>query len=113
MMHRQPDERQERRVEFLGEQDGPSERELKAVLRMELGQFPFVQRAYLARIGFAPNDAVSVALCIAPASKDDRAIVTMVNRVFGERFTSATHLDIVFVNPDQEADLRRVCRSFL
>ncbi len=113
MKDRSPNERREQRVEFLGEQDGPPERELKALLRAELRRFLSVQRAYLARIGFAPDAPVSVALCIAPSSKDDRAIVKTVSRVFKAYFASEAHLDIVFLDAEQEGDLRRVCGSFL
>lgn len=113
MKDRSSNERRERRVEFLGEQDGPPERELKALLQKELRRFPTVRRAYLARVGFAPDAAVSVALCIAPSSKDDQAIVQTVSRVFGAYFASEAHLDIVFLDAEQEEDLRRVCGSFL
>jgi len=105
--------RRERRIEFLGEQDGVPERELKALLVTELRRFPSVQGAYLARIGFAPDAAPSVALCLVPSSRDDREIVQAVNRVFASLFSSGQHLDVVFIDEQEEADLRRVCPSFL
>jgi hypothetical protein len=45
---RRPGERHKPRIEFLAEQDGPSERELKALLRVECADSQPFQRAYLA-----------------------------------------------------------------
>lgn len=111
--NRTPNERREARIEFLGEQDGPSERELKTLLQTEFRRFPAIRRAYLARIGFAPGAAASVALCVAPSSKVDHAIVEAVSRVFASLFSSDAHLDVVFPDEEQETDLQRVCKSFL
>lgn len=110
---RPPIERREGRIEFLGEQDGPSEQELKALLRAKLREFKSIQQAYLARIGFAPDALPSVALCITPSTKADQRIVELVSRTFSSLFNSETHLDVVFIDAEQEADLRRVCRPFL
>lgn len=112
-LNRSPLERREGRVEFLGEQDGPAERELKAMLKTELRRFPSIQRAYLARIGFASDAPGSVALCIFPSSTNDQKIVEVVQQTFSSLFASDAHLDIVFVSTAQEADLQRVCKSFL
>jgi hypothetical protein len=110
---RSPAERREGRIEFLGEQDGPAERELKTLLRVECRRFPSIQRAYLARMGFTPDAPISVGLCIAPSSAEDPAIVEAVQRAFSSLFASDAHLDIVFVDAEQERDLQRVCQSFL
>jgi hypothetical protein len=108
----QSNERRERRVEFLGEQDGPPERELKALLREELQGNPAIERAYLARIGFAPDASPSVALCIAPNSAESIALIDSVRRVFASSFARDTYLDILFPSEEQEVDLRRVCLPF-
>jgi hypothetical protein len=109
---RKPTERNEARVEFLGDQDGPSERALKTVLTTELSKFPQVERAYLARVGFAPDHQIGVALCLAPLASNAEVIVQHVGEVFASQFSRDAHLDVIFVSDEQEADLRRVSNPF-
>jgi hypothetical protein len=110
---RRPTEmRSEPRVEFLGEQDGPVEAKLKAVLALELEQFPEVTRAYLARVGFQPDNEISVALCVRFSGKDKEAIVKRVRTRFAELFNRDVILDVLFLTAQQEADLKRVCSAF-
>jgi hypothetical protein len=112
MRNRDPRLRQERRIEFLGEQDGVGERELKASLQATFRHHPEVLRAYLARIGFSPAAEPSVALCLACKDADRSRIMDDVGQVFGLLFSSENHLDIVFLNEEQEDDLKRVCAPF-
>lgn len=109
---RKPSERNEPRLEFLGEQDGEPERALKTVLTIELSKFREVERAYLARVGFAPSADVGVALCLTPSTAKDATIVQHVGNVFAAQFSREAHLDVVFVDGEQEGDLQRVCRPF-
>jgi hypothetical protein len=104
--------RRESRVEFLGDQDGPRERALKSLIARELMNFATVERAYLARVGFAPDAAVSVALCLAPKPPETASIVHAVSRLVHSSVPSGVFLDIIFVTPGQEDDLARVCRAF-
>jgi hypothetical protein len=64
--------RTEPRVEFLGEQDGPPERKLKASIVEELTGVPAISRAYLARVGYQPQGRPAVALCLAAAKHSTR-----------------------------------------
>lgn len=109
---RKPTERREPRVEFLGEQDGPPERELKDALRIELRQFPKVKRAYLARVGYAPDATPAVALCLAPSGTEDRTVVDRVLKVFASLFSANSYIDVLFPSAEQELDLQRVCAPF-
>jgi hypothetical protein len=104
--------RSEPRVEFLGEQDGPTEGKLKKLLALELAQFPEVTRAYLARVGFQPENKTSVALCLRSSGKNKEAIVRRVSERFAELFNKAVFLDVLFLTAQQEADLKRVCSAF-
>lgn len=54
--------RHETRIEFLGEQDGPAEQDLRSALRRDLANFPEAARAYLARVGYQPATKTVVAL---------------------------------------------------
>jgi len=104
-------ERREGRIEFLGEQDGPPERVLKALLRAEFQHHPVVRRAYLAQVGFAPGASRSVALCIAPSSAEGPKIVSRIGELFAQ-FSADAYLDILFPDEEQETDLKRVCHPF-
>ena len=109
---RRPEERTEARVEFLGEQDGPVEQQLKTALSREFAQAPQVLKAYLAKIGFQPAAQTSVALCLNAPGADQSAIVKRVSALFAQLFAKAVHMDILFLSNGQEADLQRVCSAF-
>jgi hypothetical protein len=109
---RRPEIRSESRVEFLGEQDGPVEGKLKSLLALELAQFPEISNAYLARVGFQPENKTSVALCLRSSGGKEEIIVKQVGARFAEIFDKAVFLDILFLNPQQEVDLKRVCSAF-
>ncbi|HEX6807949.1 MAG TPA: hypothetical protein VF118_08190 [Gemmatimonadaceae bacterium] len=104
-------ERDESRVEFLGEQDGEVERKLKAHLVDVFAQFPALQRAYLARVGFEPGAPPTVTLCLA-SDLQDPAILEAARRQFASMFAADTFLDMLFLTPAQEADVARVCQAF-
>jgi hypothetical protein len=104
--------RDEARVEFLGEQDGGPESKFKAALLPVLSRSESVERAYLARVGFQPHAAKSVALCLAGSLEIPPALLRELTSTFAQQFNSASALDILGVSPEQEADLRRVCAPF-
>jgi hypothetical protein len=105
--------RQEPRIEFLHEQDGAFELEVKASLLPLLQQHDGIQRAYLAKIGFQPRDRASVALCLAGPDRGSEALVRAVANVFKGIAPPDLFLDVLFLAPEQEDDLRRVCSPFL
>jgi hypothetical protein len=109
---RVPEPRTEPRVEFLGEQDGPPEQALKAMLTADFAERPTVLRAYLARVGFQPGSPSGVALCLVSAKGADTDLVQRIGQRFAGLFASGVPLDILFLSGDQEADLQRVCRPF-
>jgi hypothetical protein len=104
--------RKERRIEFIGEQDDPSERDLKAALSTVFLGDPSVDRAYLAIVGFHPADQRSVALCLVSSRPGDQTLLKGVGAIFHRLFSSDMHLDVLFLSPQQEEDARRVCRAF-
>lgn len=105
-------QRREGRVEFLGEQSGSSEDLLKRELILEFVTRPDIQRAYLAKVGFQPQNETAVALCVVSTRPDDRSIVMRVSEIFRRRFAHEDALDILFLTADQEADIARVCSPF-
>ena len=111
-LFKRPEVRAERRVEFLGEHEGPAEGRLKSLLASELAQFPEVSKAYLARVGFQPENKTSVALCVRSSGGNEETIVKRVGARFAEIFNKQVFLDILFLTSQQEVDLKRVCSAF-
>ena len=99
-------------IKFIGEQDGPPERELKdQIIELFRGQ-PTVQRAYLARTDYGDTRGVNVALCVKSSAGEDMSLVSGVTAIFGEMFGSHEHLDVLFIRDDQEQQLLGLCRPF-
>ena len=99
-------------IRFVGEQDGPPERELKQQLVAVFKNNPSVQHAYLAQVVYADASDISVCLCIKPDCGDDPALVKEIGEVFAVIFRTEEHLDILFIRDDQEAELKQVCEPF-
>jgi hypothetical protein len=111
-------------VQFVGEQDGPPERELKTRLADSLRPMG-IRKAYLAVVSYderkGPQStsgdgapALNVALCLSlldtAAEKHD--IVQRAGHDFAALFGPTQHMDIVFLTDQQEAALKKVCRPF-
>jgi hypothetical protein len=108
-----------KRLKFVGEQDGPPERTLKAHLTELFEREGGVRRAYLARITFEETDTHSVALCLYAGSaervleaKAERDLVEKIGRIFASIFVRQEHIDIMFANKTQVAELDQCCRPF-
>jgi len=101
-----------KKLRFLGDQDGPPERELKSRLSELFRQANVVSRAFLARVLYGPNE-IAVALCIRLRTDGaEENLAKEIAQIFSEMFGQHEHLDIVFLRSSQEADLLRVCRPF-
>jgi hypothetical protein len=101
------------RVKYLGEQDGPAEREFKGQLRMLLSRKSMIYRAYLARVAYGQTDREAVALCLrAETGSDDRLIAEEAVKIFASMFNVREQLDVLFLNPHEEIELAKVCRPF-
>jgi hypothetical protein len=116
---RPPEQFQAKRLKFVGEQDGPAERTLKAGFIELFEREGSVSRAYLARVTFEGNDSHSVALCLYAGSaerglveKAKRDLVEKIGGVFASIFGRQEHMDIMFANKTQLAELDQCCRPF-
>ena len=112
LRRRTPKARRELRVEFLGEQDGVAERELKSALTPILAAHATIARAYLARVGFQPQEEVSVALCLAGPRDPAPGLLRDIQACFGTLFRAGAALDILALSAEQESDAKRVCSPF-
>ena len=100
-------------VRFVGEQDGPAERDLKARFVELLRGEPGVQRAYLALAEHGEGSTAHVTLCLrCSTNKEDRSLLTKLAEIFGNMFNSREHLDIRFLREGEERELCSVCTAF-
>lgn len=99
-------------VRFVGEQDGQPEHDFKSRVIELFEQDATVKNAYLARVSYHAGSAVTVALCVRGHSEAPARIVESVGKIFGAMFGKDQHLDIVFLDASQEAELAKVCRAF-
>ena len=96
-------------IAFTGEQDGPAEQRLKHVLCGAFRGGGVVRKAYLARASIDGIATVALALC---ADRESEELVRQASAVFAAIFNTRQHLDIVFLDAAQEAEVSRVCRAF-
>jgi hypothetical protein len=97
---------------FVGEQDGPPERELKTRLIAFFQRDASVRSAYLAQVAYRESSAISVALCLGTQFGRDPGLAEKVGRIFASMFGGREHLDIVFLSDVQEAELAKKCPRF-
>ena len=109
---RQPESFNPRQIVFLGEQDGPPERELKGRWAQLFSAEKGVSRAYLVRVTYEQSPAQSVALCLRAEAGQDTRLLEKVAKVFASMFGRHAHLDIMFINEAQERALAKRCRPF-
>jgi hypothetical protein len=96
---------------FVGEQDGPPERELKQRLVEFFKRDQSVKAAYLARVAF-DESRIGVALCLRTQFGADPGMAEKIGRIFASMFGSQQHLDIIFPTVEQEGSLAKVCVPF-
>jgi hypothetical protein len=97
---------------FVAEQDGVSERDLKACFVELFRKQATVERAYLALAEHGDGRGVHVTLAIRCSSGEDPSLIRRLANIFSSRFGSHEHLDMMFIREDQERQLRVVCEPF-
>lgn len=99
-------------IVFLGEQIGIQENELKKELvNLFLGTFDPI-RAYLSQAKYMTSTGTHVVLCVSTNRKNDKQLATRIGNIFRNMFSLTEHLDLLFLNVEQERSLRRVCCPF-
>ena len=111
MASRPPDIIEPSCLEFLGEQDGEPERELKQKLTPILEEAR-VKAAYLAIADYRDGSPPSVVLCLRSDKGADAVIVAQIGKVFAEVFNAKEHLDVLFMDSRKESAVRAVCSAF-
>ena len=109
---RHPEEIHPPQLCFIGEQDGPPERELKGRLAIFFRRDQSVQTAYLARVSYDDPSRIGVALCLRTQFGADPGMAEKIGKIFASMFGTHEHMDIIFLNEQQEAQLTKVCAAF-
>jgi hypothetical protein len=114
MSFSEPKSKNYQNVVFLQEQDGVSERELKAELSKYFTGSRSVKRAYLSRVQFVDvgNDFNVVLCLVISINVPEETILNKIASIFGSMFGKHEHLDVLFLSVDQEVRVSRVCRPF-
>jgi hypothetical protein len=101
-------------ISFICEQDGKIEREFKKNLSILLREGNKPLRAYLSQVKYGDSDdQFSVAVCyMLEAGAEDLNLVAKTSKLFQSMFGSHEHLDVVFLNDEQENCLRQVACPF-
>jgi hypothetical protein len=97
-------------VEFLGDQNGPPERDFKARI-LEVLENSGVSKAYLARVRYA-DGRQNVALCISEGTAEKQELVERLGADFKILFRPDVSLDILFLTPAQAERITSVCIPF-
>lgn len=99
-------------IQFLGEQDGPPERELKAkwVERLEQETAPCL--AYLARVRYSQAPQESVILCVYTEGANPMPLLKDLGRIFHGMFSKKEHLDMLPLSEGMRKAVDGVCRPF-
>jgi len=109
-MTREPHETRVSKILFLHEQIGVPELLLKNRISDLFKHHAEVQRAYLAQI--EADGCLGVALCIRCSCSPDRSLVEKIGPIFAAVFNAREHLDIIFLNEEQETEIVDVCLPF-
>lgn len=107
------DEMRVPQIRFLGEQDGPTEREFKQRLAELFGHDRRIIAAYLARVAYSDTTPISVALCLYTATGEVTPLADAAAQVFSSMFGRHEHLDILFIDRQQSAALSKICSAFI
>jgi hypothetical protein len=98
-------------VIFLAEQDGNTERELKAQWLELFKRNINLHSAFLVRVRYSNSQDISVALCLS-AAQEDPELLRNVGSVFYKMFGAHEHLDMMFLTPEQQLQIVRVAKPF-
>ena len=99
-------------VTFLGEQDGPAERRLKEALSVLLGLGATVTRAYLARVRYDDKTSGVMLGLLTDDERNSEKEAGQMGRTFEALFNTKTHLEIMFLDDERDAEIRKACAPF-
>ncbi len=101
-----------RRVHFLGEQDGPSEQDLKRQLSNYLSCEHEIEKAYLVRISYDATSPPKVALCLVGEQTNTLQVIQSVRTIFSELFQTTDGMEVLFLNELQKKEVGFAANPF-
>lgn len=99
-------------LRFLGEQDGPAERELKVLLTALFQRERSVQMAYLIRADCGTGTRRRPVLGVKANLLFRAELVQTIGQIFASVFIDQEHLDIVLVHGKLEEQVSTICAPF-
>lgn len=99
-------------ITFLGEQDGPAEQRLKEALSVLLGLGATVTRAYLARVRYDDKTSGVMLGLLTEDERNSEKVAGQMGRTFEALFNTKTHLEIMFLDDERDAEIRKACAPF-
>jgi hypothetical protein len=99
-------------VDFISEQDGLPERELKHKLSEMFKMIEGISRAYLCQIVYRNTNEHAVALCAVGSPENQERFVEQITSIFSGLFHVSQFLDIIVLNEQGEEKITQVCKPF-
>ena len=99
-------------VSFIGEQDGARELRLKEAISVLLDLSATVARAYLVRASYDGITGGVVLGLVTHDKKESGKLALQMDRAFGALLNTDAHLDVVFLDDEGDARIRKTCRPF-
>ena len=93
----------------MGEQDGAHERRLKEAISVLLDLDTTVVRAYLSRVNAAGG---TMLVLLTHNRQENGKLALQMDRAFGALFNTEVHLDVVFLDDEGDARIRKTCSPF-
>lgn len=100
------------KIGFVCEQDSVPEREFKNALIPLLREHDKPVRAYLVQTRYVDNMELNVALCFRTEEKEDTYLLNESIKIFKVMFGTKEHVDIIFLDPNQEHAIRKISCPF-
>ena len=99
-------------ITFIGEQDGAHEQRLKEAITVLLDLNATVARAYLVHASHDGTTGRIMLGLVTHDKKESGKLALQMDRAFGALFNTEAHLDVVFLDDEGDAKIRKTCRPF-
>jgi hypothetical protein len=99
-------------ITFVGEQDGARELRLKEAISVLLDLSATVARAYLVRASTGGIVGGVMLGLVTHDKKESGKLASQMDRAFGALFNTEAHLDVVFLDDEGDALVRKTCAPF-
>jgi hypothetical protein len=97
---------------FIGEQDGPVERDLKSRWVPILAAAPQIRRAFLVRSVYDGQGGLHIVLALCTSGAPDQGLMQALRVPYAAKFHRDCPLDMMFATAAQEAQIEKVCPPF-